>query len=393
METATTNTNNTNGTTTSGDIDVENDPRKTSKMKTTPSSSNDNINGKINSQNQQKNEATISDSDSDIDDYTSTTTISASATTIPRHVGLICDGNGRWANRRNLPRAVGHAEGARRLVDLIRSLTKERRVLRRQARARTQTQRRTQQRENRQQRNDTNAVAVAAVDCLTFYAFSTENWNRSPQEITKIFEAIEFTAKIFLNSGELQEMQIRVLGDLDDPRIPSSLRKILRQLEDRTNGNSDGDNSNSTSASGTITTTSSTPHRARNHDRLGVCLAINYGGRRDIVAACRAVARDVQNGSLDPSDVSEATISDRLGTAGLEAPDLVVRTGGEHRLSNFMLWEAAYAELRVVDTLWPDFSYRHGWKEALDWYAGRKRNFGGRATATGANADTNANER
>ena len=179
-------------------------------------------------------------------------------------------------------------------------------------------------------------------------------------------------------------MEIRVLGDLNDPRIPSSLRKILRQLEDRTSDRNNNNNNNNNS-------NARTAHRVRNHDRLGVCLAINYGGRRDIVAACRAIARDVQNGSLDPSDVSEATISDRLGTAGLDPPDLVVRTGGEHRLSNFMLWEAAYAELRVVDTLWPDFSYKHGWKEALDWYAGRKRNFGGRATATATtttNADT-----
>jgi undecaprenyl diphosphate synthase len=286
--------------------------------------------------NKQIQPTTATAHDHDHDDYTHGN--------IPRHVGLICDGNGRWANKRNLPRAAGHAVGAKRLVDLIRSLLKERKQL----------QLDQQQQQQQQQRN-------YSVDCLTFYAFSTENWNRTPHETTKIFEAIEIAARAFLGSKDLDYLDIRVLGDLNDDRIPTSLKTILYQLEAQTTDDED--------------TADNTTY---NRKRLGVCLAINYGGRRDIVAACRAIAEEARDGSLDPACINETSISDRLGTSGLSPPDLIVRTGGEHRLSNFLLWEAAYAELCVQDRLWPDFSFREGWKESLEWYACRKRNFGGR---------------
>ncbi|VEU38977.1 unnamed protein product, partial [Pseudo-nitzschia multistriata] len=280
----------------------------------------------------------------------------AGAGVVPRHVGFICDGNGRWASQRNLPRAAGHAEGARRLVDLIQSLVDERK----------------QQRSSNSNTNANNAIAAggtesprALVECLTFYAFSTENWNRSPHEISKIFEAIEVLARTFLvgRRSLLAEVEIRVLGNLDDPRVPPGLRRVLRELEAATVGDTGGGSGGGT--------TGGTP-------RLVVCLAVNYGGRRDILSACRSIATDARDGLLDPSEITESTLSERLGTGSRCDPDLVVRTGGEHRLSNFLLWEAAYAELFVVDTLWPDFSFEDGWKESLAWYAGRKRNFGGR---------------
>jgi len=272
---------------------------------------------------------------------------------VPRHVGLICDGNGRWATQRNFPRAAGHLEGARRLVDLIRSLIKEH-------------QKQKQQQQQRDQSPDTNGSDNAsdnAVGILTLYAFSTENWNRSPSEIAKIFEAIEFAATAIRNMGNLAEVDLRVIGNISDNRIPESLKKVLGQLEERTRQRRNRDKQT---------------HHDYDHDRLQVCLAVNYGGRGDIVAACRSLAQAVQNGSLDASEITEESLQSQLATGGMPPPDLIVRTGGEHRLSNFLLWESAYAELFVSQVLWPDFTWEGEFKHSLDWYSKRKRNFGGR---------------
>lgn len=250
---------------------------------------------------------------------------------VPRHVGLICDGNGRWATQRNLPRAAGHLEGARRLVDLIKSILKE--------------------------RNNASDDAQF-VNCITLYAFSTENWNRSPLEITKIFEAIEFAASAVQKSVELKKIDLKILGDLSDDRIPVSLKNILAKLEKETKSFQSKENAS---------------------DRLQVCLAINYGGRRDIVSACRSLAQDLREGRIDSlEDITEDALQQRLSTGEIDPPDLIVRTGGEHRLSNFLLWESAYAELCVSQVLWPDFSWEGEWKKSLEWYSKRKRNFGGR---------------
>jgi len=258
---------------------------------------------------------------------------------VPRHVGLICDGNGRWATQRNLPRAAGHLEGARRLVDLIRSLLRER----------------------KKHPHD-------SVDCITMYAFSTENWNRSPQEISKIFKAIEFAAKTVKNSRDLVQVDIRVLGDLSDDRIPISLKNVLFELEERTKTRLEGQKKNGNDII----------ENESNHNRLQVCLAINYGGRRDIVSACRSLAEAVRDGTIEASEITEESLEQSLTTGGIPPPDLIVRTGGEHRLSNFLLWESAYAEICVSEVLWPEFSLDGEWKKSLDWYSKRKRNFGGR---------------
>jgi len=244
---------------------------------------------------------------------------------------LICDGNGRWATQRNLPRAAGHLEGARRLVDLIKSLLRE--------------------------RKHHPEGKSATVDCITLYAFSTENWNRTPLEIGKIFDAIQVAAKIVKDSRELAQVDLRVLGDLSDDRIPVSLKNILSELEERSKTRKENDD---------------------NDDCLQVCFAINYGGRRDIVSACRSLAEAVRDGRIEASDITEESIERSLATGGIPPPDLIVRTGGEHRLSNFLLWESAYAEICVSQVLWPDFSWDGEWKKSLDWYSTRKRNFGGR---------------
>jgi len=202
------------------------------------------------------------------------------------------------------------------------------------------------------------------VDYITLYAFSTENWNRSPQEIAKIFEAIEFAANTVYNAGDFLKVDVRVLGDLSDDRTPPSLRTVLNKLQERTEKRQKDLQPQ--------TGVKQTP------SRLTVNLAVNYGGRRDIASACRRIAQAVQNGTLEASEITEDTVQDHLSSQSIPPPDLIVRTGGEHRLSNFLLWEAAYAELCVSPTLWPDFEYETSWKESLEWYAQRKRNFGGR---------------
>ena len=270
---------------------------------------------------------------------------------VPRHVGLICDGNRRWATQRNLPGAVGHLEGARRLIDLVRSLVRERR------------------------RSSTAAAAAATTpECLTLYAFSTENWKRNEHEISKIFEAIEVAARSVLSAGDLADaVDLRILGDLGDDRIPASLKSLLSDLETKTDEDDD----------------------RRDPRRLGVNLAVNYGGRKDIVEACRALAGEVlADGSPGAAEsvITEEALSGRLSTGGMPPPDLIVRTGGEHRLSNFLLWEAAYAELYVTDVLWPDFSHTGEWRKSLDWYATRTRNFGGRADDDEDGAKNNNNK-
>lgn len=227
----------------------------------------------------------------------------------PRHVAFICDGNSRWATARNLPAAAGHAAGADRVWELLHSIP-------------------------------------PTVTHCTLYAFSTENWNRSVGEVAHIWNVMERTAQR-LRRKRPKGVALRLLGHIDDPRIPGSLRSLLRDVERE----SDGD----------------VPRR------LTLCIAINYGGRQDIVRAAQMLAQ--RGASVD--DITEASMAECLGTAGIPDPDLIVRTSGETRLSNFLLWNAAYAELYFTDTLWPDFD-TESLQQALDWYAGRKRRFGGR---------------
>ena len=226
-------------------------------------------------------------------------------TDLPRHIGIIMDGNGRWARQRHLPRVAGHRAGVRAIRPVMQACHK------------------------------------AGVHILTLYAFSTENWQRPRTEVTALMKL--FGETIDREVGELHEngVQIRVLGDR--ARLSISLQTKVAQAEALT--------ANNTSAI--------------------LNVAINYGGRDEIVAAIRELATS----GVDLSALDEATLSQALYTGGLPDPDLIVRTAGELRISNFLLWQAAYAELYVTDTLWPDFG-ETAIHDALYDFSCRERRFG-----------------
>jgi undecaprenyl diphosphate synthase len=244
-------------------------------------------------------------------------------TKCPKHVAFICDGNVRWAQQRNQSVIFGHRQGAQRLIDTLPVLREH------------------------------------GVECCTMFAFSTENWNRSPQEVSSVFRVMEQTAHDFYDKACREQIHIQVLGNLDDERIPKSLVKALGRLQE-----------------GTLAT-SSLADSEHLTNRFTLNLAINYGGRKDLVQAAQQLARQVQLGLLQPDDITEDHLTSSLSTRHLADPDLIIRTSGEYRLSNFLLWNAAYAELYFTDCLWPDFD-REELRAALEWYAERQRRFGGR---------------
>ena len=236
--------------------------------------------------------------------------------TIPQHVAFVCDGNSRWARARHLPAAAGHAAGADRLVKVLDGLT------------------------------------AAGVSYATMYGFSTENWKRPASEINDILRVVEETARKFYNRAIQECVRVRILGDLTDERLPRSLVEVLQRLE-RDTAMAEG---------------------------VTLCLAINYGGRRDIVNAAKCLAARLVDGSLD-GDCTEETFASLLSTAGIPDPDIMIRTSGESRLSNFLLWNLAYTELYFTDVLWPDFD-EACLSDALSWYAQRRRRYGARETIT-----------
>jgi undecaprenyl diphosphate synthase len=222
--------------------------------------------------------------------------------TVPRHVAIIMDGNGRWAKARGLPRAAGHRAGAEAA----------RRVLR--------------------------AAGEAGVECLTLYAFSSENWRRPAAEISDLTGLLRFYIQKELASLHKEGIRLRILGD-HTAFEPDTARMVDKAVA-RTQGN----------------------------ERMTLAIALNYGSRAELVRAARSAA---EAGAID-----EAAIERALDTADLPPLDLLIRTSGEHRLSNFLLWQAAYAELLFVDTLWPDFD-GEALKAALADYSRRDRRYGG----------------
>jgi undecaprenyl diphosphate synthase len=237
---------------------------------------------------------------------------------IPRHVALICDGNSRWAQIRGLPSSIGHAAGADTLLKCLETLQE------------------------------------VGVSYCTFYGFSTENWKRSDGEIHDILSVIERTAKKFCEKAVKEKVRVEILGDLEDERIPKSLRESLLSIQSRT-----------------YTAT---------HDEKSaftVCLAVNYGGRQDILNACVRLASAISDGSVDSKHISEDDFKGYLCTSNIPDPDFVIRTGGDQRLSNFLLWNLAYAELYFTDVLWPDLDAAELMR-ALKWFSARSRRFGGR---------------
>ncbi len=229
---------------------------------------------------------------------------------LPAHIGLVMDGNGRWANARNLPRTEGHRAGEANLIDVIAG-----------------------------------AVELGVQE-LSAYAFSTENWRRSPAEVRFI---MGFTRTVLREQrDQLHSWNVRVRWVGRTPRLWRSVLSELRAAERLTAGNTG----------------------------MTFNMCINYGGRAEITDAARAIAEDVAAGRLKPSAISESLFQQYLYSPTMREVDLFVRTGGERRTSNFLLWSSAYAELYFSDLPWPEFDRTELWKACED-YALRERRFGG----------------
>ncbi|WP_411722277.1 isoprenyl transferase [Mycetocola sp.] len=236
---------------------------------------------------------------------------------VPEHVAIVMDGNGRWANRQGLPRVEGHRAGESALLDVVAG-----------------------------------AIQVG-VKHLSVYAFSTENWRRSPDEVRFL---MGFNRDVLhRRRDQLNEWGVRVRWAGRKPRLWASVIKELQFAEKLTAGN----------------------------DTLTLTMCVNYGGRTEITDAVRQLAEQVAAGTLKPSGITEKSIQRALYTPELPDVDLFVRSSGEQRTSNFLLWQSAYAEMVFLDTLWPDFTREDLW-EAIGRYISRDRRFGGAVDTPGA---------
>ncbi|RYD86756.1 MAG: isoprenyl transferase, partial [Sphingomonadales bacterium] len=223
----------------------------------------------------------------------------------------IMDGNGRWAKRRFLPRIAGHRAGAEAVRKTVR------------------------------------AARDLGVGTLTLYAFSSENWRRSTEEVSDLMGLLRLYLRKEINELHREGVRLRVIGDIEG--LGGDLINLVREGVEKTKDNS----------------------------RLDFVLALNYGSHNEMVRAVRDIAVQVRDGKLSPDDIDIATIEQRLDTNDLPPLDLLIRTSGERRLSNFLLWQAAYAELLFVDTLWPDFDGK-ALAAAIADFGTRERRFGGR---------------
>ena len=229
---------------------------------------------------------------------------------LPQHLGIIMDGNGRWAKKRGLPRSAGHTAGANNFRTITRYCSR------------------------------------IGIPYLTVYAFSTENWRRPAEEVGALMRLFKQYLEEALR--DFMDENIRVIFIGDTSAFSPELRELIARVERESSG------------------------------KTGMVLniAMNYGGRAELVHAMRLLAEDVQAGRLSPEAIDEDAISARLYTAGQPDPDLVIRPSGEIRISNFLLWQSAYAEFYYTDVLWPDFS-KEELHKALAAYQGRSRRFGG----------------
>ena len=226
------------------------------------------------------------------------------------HLAIIMDGNGRWATNRGWARLVGHRKGAERVREIVRS------------------------------------APDLGIKWLTLYAFSTENWKRSTEEVLGLMAI--FARYIEREADRLAKAGVRMRFIGDRSRLDPKLQRMMAGIEARTAG----------------------------LDRLNLTVAINYGGRDEIVRAVRKIAEAAAQGILDPRHVTEAAFAERLDTGGLPDPDLVIRTSGETRTSNFLPWQAAYAEYEFTETLWPDFGPEE-LATIVQRFSNRQRRFGG----------------
>jgi len=232
-----------------------------------------------------------------------------SSGSIPNHIAIIMDGNGRWAKDKGNIRLFGHKEG----VESVRDITE--------------------------------SCAQLGVNHLTLYAFSTENWNRPSDEVNGLMKLLVNSLKKEADRLHKNNIKLTSIGQIN--RLPESCQNQLQEVIDLTKDN----------------------------DRLELCLALSYSGRWDITEAVKKVAQDVADGKVSPDDISDELIGTYLSTADIPDPDLIIRTSGEFRISNFLLWQLAYSELYVTKTYWPDFR-RNELYQAIFSYQKRDRRYG-----------------
>ncbi len=228
---------------------------------------------------------------------------------LPQHIAIIMDGNGRWARKRLMPRSVGHHQGAKK-VERVLDLCIEK-----------------------------------GIPWLTLYAFSTENWGRPQDEVDFLMKMLKKFLLDYLPKLMKSNVRLHAIGELD--MLPEEPRRVLDDCLEKT----------------------------KNNTAANLVLALSYGSRQEITAAARRLAKQVQAGELAPEDITPEHISAQLYTAGIPDPDLLLRTSGEMRISNYLLWQISYAEIIVMDVLWPDFD-RKEFDAALAEYARRDRRYG-----------------
>lgn len=230
-------------------------------------------------------------------------------TNIPNHIAIIMDGNRRWAREKKIDYRLGHKEGAKTLEKIVRYSKK------------------------------------VGIKYITVYAFSTENWKRSEEEVGALMLLLKTYLDDYSKRADSENIKVKVLGDIS--ALSEGLQKSIKKCEERTKDN----------------------------DGILFCIGINYGGRDEIVHAVKNIAEDVKNNKLDVDDISEKLIDDYLYTAGIPDPDLVIRTSGELRTSNFLPWQIVYSEFLFLDKYWPDFS-EEDIDLAIEEYQRRNRKFG-----------------
>jgi undecaprenyl diphosphate synthase len=232
---------------------------------------------------------------------------------MPRHVAIIMDGNGRWAKQRNLPRIMGHKAGTESVKNIVRT------------------------------------ARELNLEVLTLYAFSTENWKRPSFEVQSIMALLKTYLKSELQSMLENDISLRCIGEIE--KMPADVQEILTEAIHET--------------------------AIKTGDKPGLVLnlALSYGSRSEIVRAARIMAEKCVKGQFDPEDISEQLFASHLYTVGLPDPDLLIRSGGEARLSNFLLWQLSYAELYITETMWPDFK-GDNLIEAIRYFQSRERRFG-----------------
>lgn len=229
---------------------------------------------------------------------------------VPEHVGIILDGNGRWAKKKHMPRNFGHLQGSRVLEQIC---------------------------------DDADEIGIKY---LTVYVFSTENWKRSAKEVDGLMKILRNYLKDCIKRANKNNMKVRILGKKE--RLDEDIIKSIDELEKASAGNTG----------------------------LVFQVALNYGGRDEIVRAVRKLAADVKEKGIDPASIDEEMFEGYLDTAGIPDPDLIIRTSGEKRISNFLMWQSAYSEFDFPEILWPDFN-KNRLIEAVERYNKRDRRFGG----------------